>query len=47
MSTKRRSNEVGVLAFALAFGLGGQRWAGALLERWWPARRKEDRDEQP
>lgn len=36
-----------VLAFALAFGLGGQRWAGALLERWWPARRKEDRDEQP
>jgi len=28
-----------VLAFALAFGLGGQRRAGALLERWWPARR--------
>ncbi|MBI4692971.1 MAG: hypothetical protein HY749_03030 [Gammaproteobacteria bacterium] len=25
-----------VLALALAFGLGGQRWAGALLERWWP-----------
>jgi hypothetical protein len=36
-----------VLAFALAFGLGGQRWAGALLERWWPTRGKEDRDEQP
>lgn len=25
-----------VLALALAFGLGGQRWAGGLLERWWP-----------
>jgi len=25
-----------VLALALAFGLGGQRWAAALLERWWP-----------
>ncbi len=40
-----------VLALALAFGLGGQRWAGALLERWWPTVRsglhKEDRDEQP
>jgi len=40
-----------VLAFALAFGLGGQRWAGALLERWWPTvrpgMRREDRDEQP
>ncbi|MCC7547278.1 MAG: hypothetical protein IT532_05900 [Burkholderiales bacterium] len=36
-----------VLAFALAFGLGGQRWAGALLERWWPTGRREDRDEQP
>jgi len=36
-----------VLAFALAFGLGGQRWAGALLERWWPTRRKEEHDEQP
>ncbi len=40
-----------VLALALAFGLGGQRWAGALLERWWPTVRHdvrvEDRDEQP
>lgn len=36
-----------VLAFALAFGLGGQRWAGALLERWWPTGRKEEGDEQP
>jgi hypothetical protein len=25
-----------VLALALAFGLGGRRWAAALLERWWP-----------
>src|SRR5580658_4969320 len=24
-----------VLAFALAFGLGGKEWAAALLERWW------------
>jgi len=24
-----------VLALALAFGLGGQRWAAGLLERWW------------
>ncbi len=27
-----------VLALALAFGLGGQRWAAAHLERWWPSR---------
>jgi hypothetical protein len=25
-----------VLAFALAFGLGGKDWAAAMLERWWP-----------
>jgi hypothetical protein len=25
-----------VLALALAFGLGGQKWAADLLERWWP-----------
>lgn len=25
-----------VLALALAFGIGGQRWAAKLLERWWP-----------
>jgi hypothetical protein len=31
-----------VLALALAFGLGGRRWAAALLERWWPRRRPED-----
>jgi len=31
-----------VLALALAFGLGGQRRAAELLERWWPAHRKED-----
>jgi len=30
-----------VLALALAFGLGGQRWAADLLERWFP------RDRQP
>lgn len=28
-----------VLALALAFGIGGQHWAAALLERWWPRRR--------
>jgi flagellar biosynthesis protein FliQ len=32
-----------VFALALAFGLGGQRWAGDLLDRWWPRDRKEDR----
>ena len=31
-----------VLALALAFGLGGQRWAADLLERWWPRHRKDD-----
>jgi hypothetical protein len=31
-----------VLALALAFGLGGRAWAAALLERWWPQRRKHD-----
>lgn len=25
-----------VFALALAFGLGGQRWAAELLDRWWP-----------
>jgi Mechanosensitive ion channel, conserved TM helix len=28
-----------VLALALAFGLGGQKWAANLLERWWPSGR--------
>jgi len=28
-----------VLALALAFGLGGQKWAASLLERWWPSGR--------
>src|SRR5262249_18200665 len=32
-----------VLALALGFGLGGQRWAADLLERWWPKHRKDDR----
>lgn len=33
-----------VFALALAFGLGGQRWAAELLERWWPKHGpKEDR----
>ena len=31
-----------VLALALAFGIGGQRWAAELLDRWWP-RRPEDK----
>jgi hypothetical protein len=29
-----------VLALALAFGLGGQKWAANLLERWWPSDRE-------
>jgi len=32
-----------VLALALAFGIGGRRWAAALLERWWPQARRPDR----
>jgi mechanosensitive ion channel-like protein len=31
-----------VLALALAFGLGGKEWAGSMLERWWPQRKKDD-----
>jgi Conserved TM helix len=31
-----------VLALALAFGLGGRAWAAAMLERWWPHRKKDD-----
>ncbi len=30
-----------MLALALAFGLGGQDWAAALLQRWWPQRKKD------
>jgi Conserved TM helix len=30
-----------MLALALAFGLGGKDWAAALLQRWWPQRKKE------
>jgi Conserved TM helix len=30
-----------VFALALAFGLGGQRWAAELLERWWPRSRRQ------
>src|SRR6202035_4712504 len=29
-----------VLAFALAFGLGGKEWAAAMLERWWPRHKR-------
>lgn len=32
-----------VLALALAFGLGGRRWAAGVLERWWPRRPDGDR----
>jgi hypothetical protein len=32
-----------MLALALAFGLGGQRWAAELLERWWPHRKGDGR----
>jgi hypothetical protein len=31
-----------VLALALAFGLGGREWAAAMLERWWPQRKKDE-----
>jgi hypothetical protein len=31
-----------VFALALAFGIGGQRWAAGLLERWLPRQGKED-----
>lgn len=31
-----------VLALALAFGLGGRRWAAARLEHWWPTPRGKD-----
>ena len=31
-----------VLALALAFGLGGRQWAAAMLERWWPQRKRRD-----
>jgi len=31
-----------VFALALAFGLGGQRWAAGRIERWWPAGGKDD-----
>jgi hypothetical protein len=30
-----------VLGLALAFGIGGQKWAAQLLERWWPRGRGE------
>ncbi len=32
-----------VLALALAFGIGGQRWAAGLLERWWSRQDGEGR----
>lgn len=35
-----------VLALAIAFGLGGQKWAAELLQRWWPPRGRND-DETP
>lgn len=30
-----------MLALALAFGIGGQEWAAALLQRWWPQHKKD------
>lgn len=30
-----------MLAFALAFGLGGKDWAASMLQRWWPLQRKD------
>jgi flagellar biosynthesis protein FliQ len=32
-----------VFALALAFGIGGRRWAAGLLERWWPHVKRNDR----
>jgi len=32
-----------MLGLALAFGLGGQRWAAGLLERWWRRDKEENR----
>lgn len=34
-----------VFALALAFGLGGRKWAAALLERWWPSKEERKHDE--
>lgn len=33
-----------VLALAIAFGLGGRRWAAELLQRWWPTQGRSDDD---
>lgn len=33
-----------VLALAVAFGIGGQKWAAAVLERWWPGGGGRDRE---
>jgi hypothetical protein len=33
-----------VLALALAFGLGGRRWAASLLDRWWPSKDRTGED---
>ena len=30
-----------VFGLALAFGIGGRRWAAAMLERWWPIRKSD------
>jgi hypothetical protein len=32
-----------VFGLALAFGLGGQRWAARMLERWWPESGRDER----
>ena len=34
-----------VFALALAFGLGGRKWAAALLERWWPMKQERKHDD--
>lgn len=31
-----------VFSLSLAFGLGGKRWAGRLLERWWPTEHNDN-----
>lgn len=35
-----------VLALAIAFGLGGRKWAAGMLQRWWPSGGRND-DEPP
>ena len=35
-----------IFALALAFGLGGQRWASEMLDRWWPRNGKDTKSDK-